>query len=291
MVHGHPAVAGAIDLDIVARAQVSDGAATTLSVDGTWSVTVSSADDTQLGRALNALVGSVAPGRSFAIQATTSLPAGAGLGSSAAISVAVARALAEATGRVMTGDELERTANRAEAEFHDNPSGVDVALAVRGGLGVFRRGRGLVAIDAKPVVIAVGLSGEPRSTATMVKRVGQQLRDEEDRTRPILQRLGEAATEGVAALRADDYEELGQLFRSAHRGLYELGLSTDRLDALVRLADERGALGAKLTGAGGGGAVIALPAEPTVEAATAIADRWSGAGFESFVTRVGVKPR
>jgi len=288
VVHGHPAVAGAIDLDIRARARVTAGPHTTLAVTGTWGVSASSADETQLGRALGRLVASVAPGRAFAIDAVTTLPAGAGLGSSAALSVATARAIADAVGRVMNADELEAAANAAEAEFHDNPSGVDVALAARGGLGVFRRGRGLRPIHAKPELLAVGLSGEPRSTGTMVARIGQQLRDEPDRVRPLLQHLGDAATEGVVALTANDHEEIGHLFDRAQRALYELGLSTDRIDQLVSVARQSGALGAKLTGAGGGGAVIAMPAEQTVDSAERIADAWAAVGFTAFVTRVGV---
>ena len=104
-------------------------------------------------------------------------PAAAGLGSSAALSVAVTRLFARTLapdrsqggqpgdGPVLSDDEVQQLANSAERCFHDNPSGVDVALATRGGIGVFVRGRGLRPLAAEPLPLAVGLSGQARRTA------------------------------------------------------------------------------------------------------------------------------
>src|SRR5262249_57165470 len=102
-------------------------------------------------------------GAPMALVGTATVPARAGLGSAGALAVAVARAFGAA--------HVEDTAMAAERVFHENPSGIDVALAARGGVGMFRRGAGLEAVAAPPLRLAVGLSGEARSTAEQVAGV------------------------------------------------------------------------------------------------------------------------
>src|SRR5262249_10685915 len=157
-------------------------------------------------------------------------------------------------------------------------AGVGVALARRGGFGIYRRGVGLAPLAAAPLRLAIGLSGEPRSTAVMVARVGE-LAARSAPAQQALVELGALAEEGRAALA--DAKALGALFDAAHRRLQGLAVSTPRLDELCALARRAGAAGAKLTGAGGGGAVIAVGAEEAVVAA------WRAAGFEAFVAEVG----
>jgi mevalonate kinase len=128
------------------------------------------------------------------------------------------------------------------------------------------------------VTLAIGLSGEPRSTAAMVERVAAAVGG--DAGDPRLHALGAAADDGAARLLAGDVDGLGPLFLSAHRTLAGLGVSTPLLDAMVDDALAAGALGAKLTGAGGGGAVIALA--PGREAA--VLDAWRRRGRDGFVT-------
>ncbi len=150
--------------------------------------------------------------------------------------MAVARALvalhpvADAAAR----PDLAEAAAHGERCFHGNPSGVDVALAIDGGLGLYRRGHGLTALQAAPLEIVVGLSGEPRTTASLVARVADALASDPARTDAQLAALGGAATEGAALLSraAPNLPQLGALMTEAHDTLAALGVSTPGLDAL-----------------------------------------------------------
>ncbi len=274
VVYGYPALAGALSRGISVTATPRASGPTTIAVPA-WNARVSTDDDSPLGAALRALVDATGAGP-MELVADARVPPGAGLGSSAALSVAVARALAPDADT----DAIEALANRAETHFHDNPSGVDVALAARGGLGLYRRGEGLAPIDAPPLPLAVGFSGEPRSTADMVRKVATVA----DARRDDLAALGEAAQAGADALTRGAPNELGPLFRDAHVRLARLGVSTAALDRLVELALDAGALGAKLTGGGGGGAVIAL----APDGEDAVIDAWRELEVDAFTSLCGV---
>jgi mevalonate kinase len=267
VVYGHAALAAGLGIGVTVEATAA--AADALAIPA-WGV---AAPISAAVAAVKAALGVTAPVR---LHADAEVPARAGLGSSAALAVALTRALAALNGRALDDAEVERIADRAERVFHDNPSGVDVALAARGGFGRFRRGVGLEPIAAPPLRLAIGLSGEPRSTAAMVNRV----RDLGARGQPILAALGALASAGAAALAAGRPADLAPLFDEAQRHLAALEISTPALDRLCALARAAGA-GAKLTGAGGGGAVIALGDLPAVVAA------WRGAGFTAFIAEVG----
>ncbi len=283
VVHGHPALAGAIDRGV--RLTATDGPLR-LRI-ASWGLDVAAGDDHPVARALAAVAAALGVTRG-ALDGDADLPAAAGLGSSAATTVAVARALAALAGTAPSPDALADAANAGERCFHGNPSGVDVALALRGGLGVYRRGAGLAPLAAAPLPLVVGLSGEPRSTAAMVARVAEALAAAPARAGDQLAALGAAATEGAAIVTsaAPDLARLGALFTAAHRTLAALGVSSPGLDALVEAALGAGALGAKLTGAGGGGAVIALAPGRQDEVLAA----WRAAGRVAFPCQVGATP-
>lgn len=317
VVHGHPALAGAVDCPLrcrlqrpgdgvpaeaaAAAAESSGGAGIRLLVPA-WGVDVTVAVDAPPGRpaepgpaaALEALLRCLGAHLGVDVAPTlgpctlivdTRLPAAAGLGSSAALSVALVRTLAGGLQRDLQPDEIESVADSAERCFHENPSGVDVALATRGGLGLFRRGQGLTPVDAPPLTLAVGLSGQPRSTAAMVARVAAARQADTAAVDARLAALGAAAVDGAAAMVAGDVARLGALMDAAHAHLAAVGVSSPALDTLVAVARGAGALGAKLTGAGGGGAVIALGGGREHDIVAA----WQRAGYEGFVCRVGVR--
>ncbi len=246
----------------------------------------------QLRLDIHDVYGELAPAT---IEIETSLPPGAGLGSSAALSVAVVRALADALGYPLANADVAAVANSAERCFHTNPSGVDVALAASGGMGIFRRDTGLRRIDALPVPLAVGLAPGTRKTGELVARVAAARDRDRTRVDAVLAKMGQSAQIGAATLEADkngvhdadDVDDvLGALMTDAHRLLAELGVSSPMLNRLVEIALAAGASGAKLTGAGGAGAVLAL-ARGREEA---VLRAWKRAGFTGFVCRVGVRP-
>jgi mevalonate kinase len=280
VVYGHPALAAALDRGVTARCRPADRLRLRVPA---WNIDVAAGDDHPVATALAAIAAEVgAPiqgdGAAVAIDADAAIPPAAGLGSSAALAVALARALgAHATGQPLTDDRVAEVADAAERCFHRRPSGVDVALATRGGLGVFRRGAGLAPLVAPPLTIVIGLSGEPRSTAEMVERVATSCGG--DGADPRLVELGAAAAAGAEHVAAGALDRLGPLMTAAHRTLATFGISTPALDGLVDAALGAGALGAKLTGAGGGGAVIAIA--PGREADVLAA--WQRRGVTGFV--------
>lgn len=187
------------------------------------------------------------------------LPVGRGMGSSAALAVALVRAECDARGHVPDTEEVHARAFAVERLFHGNPSGIDHAVAARGGVLRFRRtpdGPELTPLPRPAWSLVVLESGHAGDTATLVARVAAA-RPGVD---PLLERIGALVVEAGAAL--DDVARLGPLLLENHRLLCAIGVSTPRLDTLVELAMTAGASGAKLSGAGGGGVVIALGAEP-----------------------------
>ncbi len=220
-----------------------------------------------------------------AVQAHVKLPSRAGLGSSAALSVALSRAIASFCRPPPSPLAIETAANSAEQVFHGSSSGVDVALAFHGGIGIFRRDAGYQAMpDVRPIPIAIAVSGQTSNTAKMVSHVGAA-RQNNPHVATQLKTLGIYAMQGARALQTANLHALGLLMNQAHDTLSELGVSTPLLDRLVDVARSTGAIGAKLTGAGGGGAVIALC--PGHEAA--IVTAWKQLGTDAFVAKVGVR--
>ncbi|MCG8419095.1 MAG: mevalonate kinase [Proteobacteria bacterium] len=285
VVYGHPALAGAIDCTLRCTLRIREQPGIGLLVPS-WQLSVSSRDDHVVGRALRALA-KILDAESLAadIAVDTALPPAAGLGSSAALSVALVRTLALATDQILSDQRVAELANHAERCFHQNPSGVDVALASRGGLGLYRRGEGMTPVDAPPIRLAVGLSGMPRRTADMVARIARARERDRPGTESDLAGLGNAAVAGKDAVIRGDLVELGQLMTRAHHTLARLGVSATELDEMVASALHSGAFGAKLTGAGGGGAVIAVAQERAEDILTA----WQGRGYRGFVCNLGAK--
>lgn len=285
VVYGYPAIAGAVDLRVAARVIPADADSLTVPA---WDLAVNAGDDGPVGAAIRALIDAGRDGhdrgaKHWRIVATSTLPAQAGLGSSAALSVAVTRALAAAHGERPDVAEIESRAAAGERCFHDTPSGIDVAVAARGGLGVFDRESGYVRLDAAPLEIVVGLTGEPRQTREQVNRVAAERDRDRAATDARLETLGELARKGAGALTAGDHAALGGFFAEAQAVLAGLGVSSPGIDEMIGAATAAGAIGAKLTGAGGGGAVIALAPGREDQVAAA----WRKMGKEAFVTRVG----
>ena len=283
VVYGYPALAAALDRGVT-MAPVPTPAGGPLRLDiRAWDLAVTAGDDHPVGRSLAAIADALDAGRPpLSLIGDAQVPPGAGLGSSAALAVAVARALLTHARRPIDVATLTHAAGASETLVHGRPSGVDVALAIAGGIGVFRKSTGLAPLGGVPPLrVLVGPSGAPRSTAAMIERVAQATSSLVDD--PRLRELGALTDAGTAALLAAELPTLGGAMNRAHTLLADLSVSTSQLDALCDTAREAGAHGAKLTGAGGGGAVIAIAPrdrEPAVLAA------WKLASVDGFVTTI-----
>ena len=276
VVHGHAAIAAGLKGGVTVVASPGTGR---LEVPA-WSLTATADDGSSVGRALAAVLDRVGA-RGFDFAAEAAIPSRAGVGSSAALAVALARAAAEATGQ--RDPELVAAAVfAAESVFHGTPSGIDAAAATTGAVGKFTRADGWRPIPVlQTMTICVGLSGRPRDTSAQVASVGR-LRERLSAADGVLALMGRLADDAQAALACGDVDGLGRILDAAHGLLAALRVSSPELDALVHDARAAGAIGAKLTGAGGGGAVIALAPGHERD----VLARWRAAGFEGFLAEI-----
>lgn len=294
VVHGVPAIAAGLSLG--ARAHAAEGAPA-LRIEP-WGVRVERGQDTPLGAAFDALLAArrlegPAPGRvrEHAVQAVIELPGSAGLGSSAALGVAVLRALDAADGIVRDFDRSQSVALAWERVFHGNPSGIDTAVALSGGLVRFVRhpapgARALEPLAAGRLLrLVVGHSGQSGSTKETVARVADRKASVPEAFERELSAFRDVVADGERALRVGDLDALGACFDRCHTLLAGWGVSTDGLDAMCERARREGALGAKLTGGGGGGCMIALVRDDA--GAAAVRRALAEMGREAFETTIG----
>ena len=204
----------------------------------------------------------------FEINVESSIPLGAGLGSSAAVVVAVIRAATAELGVELSDREVADRAYQVEHAVQDGEaSRADTFCSAMGGA-VRVEGddcRRIDGVDNLPFVI--GYDGGAGDTGALVAGV-RQLREEYDFAADTVEAVGDIVRQGERALKAGDLVELGELMDFNHGLLSALGVSSRSLDSMVWAAREAGAHGAKLTGAGGGGCITAL--DPTPETLTAL---------------------
>ena len=225
--------------------------------------------------------------QSLSLTIEPNVPRGMGLGSSAALAVSVVRALAAAYSMPVMDEEVMSLAFEAEKVAHATPSGVDNALCALGRPIVFCREhvppvRPLTL--NQPLYLAIGLCASGGSTARMVRQVRAAKEAHPALYASIFARIDALATEGIDAIGAGAWKDLGKLMNLNHGLLHALDLSTPALEGLIFRARETGALGAKLTGAGGGGAVVALCRDaPSVQR---VCDAWTQDGRHSVACTV-----
>lgn len=192
----------------------------------------------------------------FRARVTSEIPLGSGLGSSAALGVALARAM-----KPCGPGEAARLALILERVLHGAPSGVDPAICALGGIIHFVRGDPprIEAVTARaPVFLCIAPTGIARGTHATVLPLSERRAREPQRYDAIFAKLGLLVASGRSALESGELDLLGTLFDKAHGLLAALGVSCPELETTVVALRGAGALGAKLTGAGGGGAAIGL---------------------------------
>ncbi|MFP4344822.1 MAG: mevalonate kinase [Anaerolineales bacterium] len=203
------------------------------------------------------------------------LPIAAGLGSGAAVSVAVVRALAAYHDRELSPEEVSALVYEVEKLHHGTPSGIDNTVVAFERPVYFVRGREpeTFAIGS-PFHLLIANSGIPGSTRDAVLGVRHRWLKEPVRYQALFDEMGAIAEEARGAIEVGDLERLGRLLDDNQLFLQEIGVSLPELDELVERARQAGALGAKLTGGGAGGNVIALVPAPALEAVErALAER------------------
>jgi mevalonate kinase len=209
------------------------------------------------------------PDAGFDVEIESDIPLGAGLGSSAAVAVAGIDAATRELGTELTLDEVADRAYRVEHEVQDGQaSRADTFCSAMGGA-VRVEGDDCTTLSAPDLPFVVGYDGTSHDTGELVAGV-RDLRDEFGFAADTVDAIGDLVREGEDALAAGDLETLGRLMDFNHGLLSALGVSARSLENMVWAARDGGALGAKLTGAGGGGSVVALDQTGGVETALSL---------------------
>lgn len=261
VVYGHPAVALPLhDLRMRATAVPVPGPSRLCSLDYRGPIDRSGPRFACVARAFDkAREFSGRLGQSFEITTRSDFPHARGLGSSAAASGAVIRAVLDACRRDASADELFALTQMAERVAHGNPSGLDAAATSSSSPIRFQGGRmrpvSQRIAHAHLVIADSGVQGSTREAVSGLRRRYEQ---DAEGVGPLIDGLGALARTAITALHDGDAPALGEAMNRAHTVLAGLDLSLPVLDRLVGAARRAGALGAKLTGGGLGGCVIAL---------------------------------
>ncbi|MHC1604675.1 MAG: mevalonate kinase [Candidatus Methanofastidiosia archaeon] len=217
------------------------------------------------------------------------LYAASGVGASAASCVAIARALSDEFNLNYTDEYINRVAYEGEKGYHGNPSGIDNTASTYGGLIWFRKGKENVIKRmhlAKPVNIVMGNTGKVANTKAAVAGVRERKERYPEKYDNIFKSAKEIAFKGRKALESFDLKAVGTLMNENHRLLQEIEVSNDDLDSLVNIAREKGAIGAKMTGGGLGGYMVALTPEKSIQ--KKVASAIENKGFRVLQTTIGI---
>ena len=187
-----------------------------------------------------------------------------GLGGSAAIAVAIIRAVSLHFKLDLTEEETNHFAFQCEKAAHGTPSGIDNTIATYGKPLVYRsceQEQMEILEFSKPLNLVIGISDRPSLTVDMVAGVRERWRRHRELYESLFDNFGHVATSGIQSIHEGDYRHLGHMMTINHGLLSAIQVSSPELDRMVQIARDHGALGAKLTGAGGGGSIVALAQE------------------------------
>jgi mevalonate kinase len=209
-----------------------------------------------------------------AVVTDSDFPSGSGLGSSAAVTVALLAALSSAEGRLRE-DVVAKEAFEVECEVQGRASPIDTSTCAHGG-GILVKKEGsdgllweivkdtrrwcVHDIKVPSMTLVVGFTGKAAPTGPLVAKVKRYV-DRSTFARDIIDEIGDITLDGAAQLAKGDLEGLGRTMTKDHKLLAILGVSSPELDKLVASVLPH-SYGAKLTGAGGGGSMVALTDQP-----------------------------
>jgi len=214
--------------------------------------------------------------RGLDVEVRSTIPVAVGLGSSSATSVATVASVGKILGADLSQGNIADLSLAAEKFVHINPSGVDPAISTYGGAILYKRGEGIKRLQSIPnLPLVIGNTGLSRNTGRLVQFVGERRERLPSVVDPLIGLAGTLTRKAVEALLEGDLEKFGELMDVNHGFLVSIGVSNEALDRLVYAAKRAGALGAKLTGAGGGGCIVALC---TLETQAQVAEAIQGAG-------------
>jgi mevalonate kinase len=224
-------------------------------------------------------------GEGLNIKITSTIPVASGLGSGAAVTVALTRALSTHINYSMTDEQTNAFAYEIEKLYHGTPSGIDNTVITYAKPVYFIKGQTLETLKVgQPFAIVIGDTGISAPTKESVGDVKKLWEADKAKWENVFDKAGMIVQEARGAIEKGKMKELGTLMNQNHALLQEMTVSSPELDKLVSAARNAGALGAKLSGGGRGGNMIAL-VEPDQAEAVAISLKASGAK-RTIITQV-----
>lgn len=215
----------------------------------------------------------------------SNIPVAAGLGSGAAVSVAIIRALSQHLKKPLNNKEISALAFATEKLYHGTPSGIDNTVVTYAKPVYYIKDQPIQILKVKyPFMIVIGDTGIPASTKETVRDVRIQHHKRPERYETLFAAIGSIASTARQLIEGGMPESLGPLMDENHAMLRSMNVSSPELDNLVEAAREAGALGAKMSGGGGGGNMIAL-AQASKAGSIAKALKDAGA-TNTIITRV-----
>jgi mevalonate kinase len=224
----------------------------------------------------------------FLVSIDSEIPLGAGLGSSAALSVSFTSCLSKFIGLNLSKQEISDIAFLSEKIIHGTPSGIDNLITAHGGLLKFEAGDFKFHEVLSNMQLLIVSTGVERSTKFLVSKV-REFHIKFETIRKIVDIIAEVSEKIFLAIQNNKLIELGELMQINHHLLNSIGVGHIELERAFWLGMNNGALGAKLTGAGGGGCLIVLVA--STETSIELYNIYRENGFEVFqteFTKIGV---
>jgi mevalonate kinase len=217
-----------------------------------------------------------------------SLPTFSGIGASAANCVAISRAISDQFNLGYSDEKINKIAYEAEKAYAGTPSGIDNTVATYGDLIWFKKGKQPIIERLKvrqPIEIVMGNTGIVANTKAAVAGVKERKKRYPEKYGKIFKKAEELVWKAREALEAYNLSKVGKLMNKNHKLLQAIEVSSKELDYLVNLTRENGALGAKLTGGGLGGCMVALT--PGKDLQEKVARAIEHESFEVLRTRIG----
>ncbi|MBG0788423.1 MAG: mevalonate kinase [Anaerolineaceae bacterium] len=218
-------------------------------------------EDQPLAAAIRATLEEITPYHtpSFTIQLDSTIPIAAGMGSGAAVTVAIIRALSAFLGEPLPDERISEMAYEIEKIHHGTPSGIDNTVVTFQKPVYFQRGEPLQTLTpTQPTYWVIADTGEKTPTIETVSDVRELYESAPDTYEAIFAEIGQITRDARLALCQGDLDQLGPLMNRNQELLQKLEVSSPRLEKLINAARESGAVGAKLSGGGRGGNMIAL---------------------------------
>ncbi len=204
------------------------------------------------------------------IRISTTVPLGAGLGSSASVTVSLARALSNFLGHPLPDNSINLITYEVEKIHHGTPSGIDNTVITYAAPILFQKGYPIKFLDVlNGFILVIADSASASSTAEMVEGVRERWQEDKAKYDQLFERIALVTTQVYEVLCKGNMVNSGALLTENHHLLREIGVSTPILDQMVKAAIEAGASGAKLSGGGGGGNIIAVASPGSVDRVSA----------------------